>query len=317
MGPTKDITGMLPPELAKLLRDDDAVRDMLTILAEAQPALDAARKNPATDKSLRDAFNEVSGLLPLVKSIVEKKGKVSLGDAMRLGSLAMNQAKYKALGETLTDAFKAGDPAIVGLAQSMVENKKLIDAAKRVAPKVLPPQVQPLVQDKAVAADFLVVLTEVEKAVDAARKDPATDKSLTEAFNDVAAITAIVHTYLNTGSVSPDLMMELSLNLDKYKKSGETLSAAYDAGDATVIKLAQTIKKNENVLGALKRVVPKTHGTLFRLEQDADGQGYAVELLSGNAMKFPLDKADYEEIRSALAPAKNIPKTDPPKGPSV
>lgn len=311
---SKDITGFLPPAIAKLFRDDAALKDLLIVLAEMDKAVNVARKNPAADKKLQEAFNDVAGLTPVLKTLLEKKGKVSFGDVPRYMGLLKNKDKYEALGDTFSDAFKAGDPVVIAMTQSMIANETFMAALKRVGPKLLPPEVQPLLQDKTIAADMLIIVAEMEAALAVACKSPETDKSLQEAFNDVAKASGIVRAYLDTGSVAPALITELALNVDKYRQSGQTLSDSYDAGNPVVITLAESLKKNEKILGAIKRTVPKAHGTLFKLEMGADGQGYAVELLSGNFTKFPLEKADYEEIKSAIAAAKNQPK---PKGPSV
>jgi hypothetical protein len=311
MGFSKDITGMLPPPLAKLLRDDAAVNDMLVILGETQKILALVQKNPGSNPQLKTALADIAGVLPLVKTILEKKGNVSFTDAPKIISAFMNKEKYEAAGEVIADAFKAGDPAAIGFAQTLVSNQAILDAAKRVGPKLLPPAVQPLLQDKAIAADMFVVLGELELALDAAKKNPAVEKSLREAFNDVATAAAAVHTTLETGAISPALITQFALNAEKYRKSGQVLSDSFEAKDPAIEGFAQSLRKNEKI-GALKRVVPKTHGVLFKLEQDASGQGYAVELLSGNGVKFPLDKADFDEIKAAL---KGAPK--PFKGPGV
>lgn len=319
MGFGKDITGYLPPQMKELFKDDAAVKDMLTIIAEIQPALDTARKDPAADAELRENLDAVSNLLSLGKSVVEKKGKVGLGDVGRIMPILSNPGKYRALFENLSVSLQEGEPALIGFAKDLAGNTKLIEAVDRVWPKTLPPEQKELLEDPEIRKELLICLGEMERAVDGVRKDAKTEKSLKEAFNDAASITSVARTYLEKGSfasIPSDTMVELALNIPKLSKVGQTLTEAFEAKNPTIVELQKSMRGNQASVDALKRIVPKTHGKLFLLEEDATGQGYAVELVSGGKMKFPLERVDYEEIKSALE-GKPAPKQKPGQGPKV
>jgi hypothetical protein len=230
-----------------------------------------------------------------------------------------NAKKYQTLFEDLSLSLQAGEPALIGFAKDLATNTRLIEAVDRVWPKTLPVEQQKLLEDAEIRKDLAVCLTEMEKAVDVVRKDAKTEESLKDAFNDVATLTSVAHAYLEKGtigSIPSETMANLALNIGKLSKSGQTLSDAFKAENPTIVSLQKSMRENETSVAALKRIVPKTHGVLFLLEEGADGQCYAIELVSGTKLKFALEKVDFDEIKSAVD-GKPAPKQKPGQGPSV
>jgi hypothetical protein len=325
-GVPAEVKDEVVPRVQDALENPAINAQLLILLGELQPAIEAAAKNSSANKPLQEAFNDVAAMLPPIRKLVEKKGEIGFMDTKKYIGLGKDVIfKKEKISEAFVEAFDAGDPAIIGLAQSLTGNKKFLgslDTLGKVLPGFISPQAQQilvLVEDKAIRSDLAIIVAELQKSVNAASKDPATDEKLKEAFLGVDTSISAFSAYLKNLSlldVPQSLMMDFVTNQKQYAKGGEVLAEAFKAKDPAVVNLAESLRANENALAALKRIVPKTHGNLFRLEKDADGQGYAVELVSGKGIKFALEKADFDEIRSALdaAPA---PKNQPSPKPGV
>ena len=176
------------------------------------------------------------------------------------------------------------------------------------------PQIKSILNEKEIVSDLSIALTELEKALAAADKNPALDKKLKDAFNDAASITSISKTYLQQGGkLSIFTAAKAGSNYSSFKNSGKVLSEAFKTGHPAALAFAQSMKANDTFYNAIKRLVVNTNERLFRLEAGKDGCGYAVELLTGKSMKVPLKKEDYEEIRKALAAGKKPPAAKPPR----
>ncbi|MCE9508399.1 MAG: hypothetical protein K8R48_08855 [Alphaproteobacteria bacterium] len=169
----------------------------------------------------------------------------------------------------------------------------------------------PFLKDKEVAGDLNIVLTEIEKALAASSKNPKTDKRLKEAFNDVAQLSSVGKAYLKDGKISIFTAAKLASNKGRFKDSSRILHDAFVAQQPDTVAFSQTLKTNDAFYNAVKRLLLKTNGKLFRLEPGENGGGYAVDLMTEKCVKIPLKKEDYEEIQKALASPKN-PSSPPP-----
>ena len=173
-------------------------------------------------------------------------------------------------------------------------------------------QVLPLLQEKEIADDLGIVLTEIEKTLAASSKNPAAaDKRLRDAFNDVADLSSVGKTYLRDGKISIFTAAKLASNKSRFKDSSRILRDAFNAQHPDTTAFSQCLRANDAFYNAVKRLVVNTNERLFRLEAGENGGGYAVELLTGKAMKVPLKKEEYEEIQKALATSKKAPPTPP------
>jgi type I restriction-modification system DNA methylase subunit len=185
--------------------------------------------------------------------------------------------------------------------------------------KILPPEKQKalsealaLLQEKNIANDLNLALTEIEKAL-AASSQNATEKRLKDAFNDAASLSSIGKDYLKTRNISMLTAAKLMANKGQYKESAQVLRDAFKAQHPSTLAYIQSLRANDNFYNAVKRLIVNTNQRLFRLEEGENGGGYAVELLTGRSMRVPLQKEQYEEIKAALtASQKNPPKPPTP-----
>lgn len=175
------------------------------------------------------------------------------------------------------------------------------------------PQIEQLLRDKSIVADLLIVTEEIEKEINAAVKNPATDKKLKNAFNDAAWITSTGKTYLKNGNLSILTVTKLATSKGSIKKSFQTLHESFKTQQPVTIAFSEAVKKNTAFSAAIKRLVSRTNGKIFRLEDGENGQGYAIELVTGKEIKVLIEKVDYAEIKKTLFDQKTPPT--PPTGP--
>ena len=168
-----------------------------------------------------------------------------------------------------------------------------------------------LFQEKNIAPDLDIVMTEIEKTLSLTAKNPALDKKLRHAFNDVANLTSIGKDVLKDQKISMLTTAKLASNRSRFKESLHAFREAADRDDPAVVALAETLKKNDKFYDAVKRLVANTNGRLFTLEAGENGTGYAVDLMTGKSMKVPLKKEDYEELLKILAEKKKTPPAPP------
>jgi hypothetical protein len=184
--------------------------------------------------------------------------------------------------------------------------------------KFLPPEAQKaltqalaMAHEEGIARDIDIALTEVEKELSAAAKNPAADKKLRNAFNDAASLSSIGQDYLNDGKISMFTSMKLASQKGRFKDSFKTLHDAFNAQQPAALALTESLRKNDTFYSAIKRLVANTHGRLFRLEDGENGCGYAVDLMTGQSMRVLLKKEDYAEIKAILAAQKKTPPAPP------
>lgn len=175
------------------------------------------------------------------------------------------------------------------------------------------PQIEQLLEDKAIVDDLLIVAEQLEKEIDAAAKNPAADKKLKNAFNDAAWVVSSGKNYLKDGSLSMLTITKLVASKGRIKDNFHMLHDSFRAKQSVSVAFSEAVKKNTTFSAAIKRLVSKTNGKLFRLEEGENGEGYAVELLTGNEMKVLIEKADYEEIKKHFIDQQTPPA--PPAGP--
>lgn len=170
----------------------------------------------------------------------------------------------------------------------------------------------PFLKDKEIANDLDIVLTEIEKTLAASSKNPKADRRLRDAFNDVAHLSSVGKSYLKEGKISFLTAAKLAGNKGRFKDSSRILHDAFVAQQPDTVAFTQSLKTNEAFYNAVKRLLLKTNGKLFRLEPGENGGGYAVDLMTEKCVKIPLKKEDYEEIQKALASAQKPPSPPAP-----
>lgn len=181
------------------------------------------------------------------------------------------------------------------------------------AQKVLP-QIEKLLEDDAVVSDLIIVFEEMEKGLDVTSRLPAADKKLKNAFNDAATIASVGKNYLKDGKVSMMTMAKLASGKNRMKDNMAFLANSFKEKQPVTLAFANAMKGNTTFSEAIKRLVVRTHGSMFCLEAGENGQGYAVELLTGQSMRVPLEKEDYAELQKAIYGQPNPPT--PPASPA-
>ena len=112
--------------------DREVSNDLQSFLTEVSKEINAAAANPAADSSLKQAFNNVAGLLPAGREFA-REGKLSIGTMI---GLLKNKGKYEKSIETLGKAVEAGDPVANGFVDTLASSKALIRVAARTDGKV-------------------------------------------------------------------------------------------------------------------------------------------------------------------------------------
>jgi hypothetical protein len=178
----------------------------------------------------------------------------------------------------------------------------------------IPEQVPKALANKEIARDLNVILSEAAPLFDAAAKSPATDASLKSVFNDVAAVLPAVSTYLRDGKLSLSTGLQIGPTFLRLSKANKTMKDAFNKPDPAISVILDSLLGNTKVQEALTRILTKPEGKgLFLLEEGADGQGYAVEQLSGSNLKFPLTKENYATIKAIFTAANTNNKPQPPR----
>jgi len=115
-------------QAGNLIKSDKEVSDALqTFVAEAGDELKAAAASDAADAGLKEAFNNVASLLPLAQQFA-REGKLSISPMI---GVFTNAGKYEKSINTLTEAFNANNPAVIGLVDSITSSKSLIKLAAK------------------------------------------------------------------------------------------------------------------------------------------------------------------------------------------
>lgn len=107
--------------------DDEVAADLRVLLDGIGSKLEAAKSHPSANASLREAFNDVAMLLPVGHRFVEK-GKLSMP---QLIGVARRRKKLERSATVLSEAFNAGNPAVMSVVAYAVTSKPL----RRVAGK--------------------------------------------------------------------------------------------------------------------------------------------------------------------------------------
>lgn len=123
----------IPEKIKKALEDQDVVRDLDIILKAMQKALTATAQDPATDSSLRTAFNDTVILLDAADTYATK-GKIPL---MTMAKLAKDVNRWKVAGRTMASEFNAEsmNPATQKVLDSLLNNTEVQDAFVRISLK--------------------------------------------------------------------------------------------------------------------------------------------------------------------------------------
>ena len=107
--------------------DKELSNDLQTFLTEVGGQLKTAEAHPAANASLKEAFNNVAGLLPVGQQFA-REGKLPVAPLI---GIFTQRAKYEKSIDTLGKAFEANNPAVTGLVESIIASKSL----KRLADK--------------------------------------------------------------------------------------------------------------------------------------------------------------------------------------
>jgi len=296
----------IKPIVARVFTDKELSRDLGTVLSAAGPLLEAAGKNPATNQSLREVFNDAASVVPYAKKCLEK------GKILMFGAPISSALRLKSSYKTLVKATEDQDPAVINIISSLLKNNAAADALERSSAKLMSEGLA----DKEIRRDLDIVLSAAAPLFEAAGKNPAADKNLQEIFNDVASVIPFGRKTLEKGVVPVRDITDLLPNFLRLTKNGSVLETAVQNKDPVVNDILTSLLKNNDAQAALERIFAKPQGQgLFTLKKEA-GQGYAVEQLSGANLSIPLPDANYDKIKAILdaaAPAK----PQPPKGPSV
>ncbi|MBI3442017.1 MAG: hypothetical protein HY052_09515 [Proteobacteria bacterium] len=192
--------------------------------------------------------------------------------------------------------------------------------------KLLPAKIQAflpllheILKDQSVVDDLVIALTEVEKEISKVSNNPAIDKGLKEAFNDAALVASAGKTYIKDRKIPMMAGAKLVASKGRITDNMRTLGAAFKARQPACVAFSESLKQNAAFSSSVKRLVEKKNGELFRLEDGENGQGYAVELITGNSVKILLEKNDYEEIKKTFIDKKDSPAPKPkqPPGPGL
>ncbi|MDE2335701.1 MAG: hypothetical protein KGL10_00145 [Alphaproteobacteria bacterium] len=186
------------------------------------------------------------------------------------------------------------------------------DKVSKVTAVLNDPKVRKYLEDKEVANDIQVIAAEAVKTINAVG-GAHPDKDLSAAFNTAAGMVPLATTFILKGKLG---MLDAASALKKASSIPSMLDAFRKAAarkDPIVFKIGEAMESNQTAVEAAVRIAVKTNGDLFRLEKDAAGQGYVVDLTTGSGMKFPIEKAIYDDAVARLAAAKK----NNPKGPSV
>ena len=112
--------------------DKEVSNDLQSFLTEVSQQINAVSANPAANVSLKQAFNDVAGLLPAGREFA-RDGKLSIGTMI---GLLKNKGKFEKSIDTLAKAVEAGDPVANGFVDTLASSKALIRIAARTDGKV-------------------------------------------------------------------------------------------------------------------------------------------------------------------------------------
>ena len=114
-------------KVGKIVKSDEEVReDLKAFLAEADDQLKVAANNTG-DASIREAFNNIAGLLPVANQFA-RDGSLSLPSILDIIS---NRGKYERGGDLLGKAYEAGNPTVTELVDSITRSKHLLKLAAK------------------------------------------------------------------------------------------------------------------------------------------------------------------------------------------
>lgn len=118
--------------LNKIFPDTELRRDLNTVLAQAVPAFKEAGSQEATDGKLREVFNDVAQLLPLIQHFLDK-GKLpgtfeAIGLAATYGSLLTRMNGNDLIEKT----FQNPGPELLVVYDKLLAKENVQEALKRV-----------------------------------------------------------------------------------------------------------------------------------------------------------------------------------------
>ncbi len=202
---------------------------------------------------------------------------------------------------------------IVKILRSKVPAKHLPQFDQAIA-ALNDPKVRKYLEDKEIANDINVISNE---AVNTMKKFGATtqDEGLKQIFN-LAAGTAVplATEYVLKGDLSFLSKAQAAKAIPKAFLLRKTFEDVVKRKDPVIHQLLDALQNNQTAIDAALRIAVKTNGDLFKLEKDAKGQGYIVDLTTGSGLKFPIEKPVYDEAVALLATAK---KGNPPPKPGA
>ncbi len=175
------------------------------------------------------------------------------------------------------------------------------------------PKVRKYLEDKEVANDIQTISKEAIKTLQTVG-GTSSDKNLSAAFNTAAGFVPLATSFVLKGKLG---MLDAASAVKKASSIPSMLDAfgkAAERKDPILHKIIDAMQTNQTAVEAAVRIAVKTNGDLFRLEKDAQGQGYVVDLTTGSGMKFPIENKIYDDAVSRLAAAK---KNNGPKGPGA
>ncbi len=175
------------------------------------------------------------------------------------------------------------------------------------------PKVRKYLEDKEVANDIQTISKEAIKTLNTVG-GTSSDKNLSAAFNTVAGFVPLATSFVLKGKLG---MLDAASAMKKASSIPSMLDAfgkAAERKDPILYKIIDAMQTNQTAVEAAVRIAVRTNGDLFKLEKDAQGQGYVVDLTTGSGMKFPIEQKIYDDAVARLAAAKN---KNSPKGPGV
>jgi len=119
------------PQIEELLKNEVLVSDLIIALEEIEKEIDIASKKPATDKKLRNAFNDAASVVSVGKNYL-KNGSISM---FSVAKLASGNGRIKDNVQLLVEAFNAKQPSTLCFTQSLKDNAVFSGAFKRLVLK--------------------------------------------------------------------------------------------------------------------------------------------------------------------------------------
>jgi hypothetical protein len=184
---------------------------------------------------------------------------------------------------------------------------------------LLEENVKQALNDPQVAQDMKIILEEFSKATATGGQNPAAG-SLKSAFNETASLlntfAEVLQNKVQKGKLEIGALKGAKILKDKnkYEQNGAALAQAFVNGDAAAAEVAKAVNSNPTLQEAFNRVIAKSQDRLFRLEQTAGGQYFAIERATSQDFRIPLTKETYEAASKTLAAARG---GNNPQGPSV